>query len=122
MPRLDSRGRAFHRTLSGSDQYIGERPVTMSRGLDAKCPESVPRVPRKPILAFLTSVASLPSGVLETAGIRGITRMLAGSRRIGVSIPPWRNAESTTLLRWSPRKGTRGSNPLVSAIECQIRG
>lgn len=23
--------------------------------------------------------------------------------------------ECTTLLRWSPRKGTRGSNPLVSA-------
>ena len=25
--------------------------------------------------------------------------------------------ECTTLLRWSPRKGTRGSNPLVSALK-----
>ena len=25
-------------------------------------------------------------------------------------------AECTTLLRWSPRKGTEGSNPSVSAV------
>ena len=87
-----------------------------------ECPKSVRSIPSAAISECIASLVRSARRDFGRPGIRVIPRISGEFWPSGQNGATPVMAGITTLLRWSPRKGTEGSNPSVSAMNSPDQG